>query len=168
MAACSGERSSPKGARTATSTQRRRGDVPAPAALVRTSWSTDPWTLGSYSFLGVGAEPGLRADLARPVEDVLYLAGEHVARRNPAKSVRNRSPTNDLTSRPASLVDPSSSSSRVSATPTGAYGPPSSQLSTASYRSSARSWTWIRAPELASSSMTAALTWSLSSSASMA
>lgn len=53
--------------------------------MVRTSWSTDPWTLGSYSFLGVGATPALRVALSRPVSGgVLHLAGEHAAAKNPA------------------------------------------------------------------------------------
>lgn len=50
--------------------------VPPPAAMVRTSWSTDPWTLGSYSYLPVGATPQHRADLATPIDDVLFFAGE--------------------------------------------------------------------------------------------
>ena len=40
-----------------------------------TAWGGDPWTLGSYS----GALPGKahqRRELARPVEDILYFAGE--------------------------------------------------------------------------------------------
>ena len=40
-----------------------------------TAWENDPWTLGSYS----GATPGnghQRAELARPVEDRLFFAGE--------------------------------------------------------------------------------------------
>ena len=40
-----------------------------------TAWESDPWTLGSYS----GAMPGhghARAELARPVDDILYFAGE--------------------------------------------------------------------------------------------
>jgi hypothetical protein len=55
------------------------------ATMVRTSWSTDPWTLGSYSFLGVGATPQLRATLAEPLSGgALHLAGEHVATTSPA------------------------------------------------------------------------------------
>lgn len=52
------------------------GTVPLPAGMVRTSWSTDPWTLGSYSYLPVGATPQHRADLATPIDDVLFFAGE--------------------------------------------------------------------------------------------
>jgi monoamine oxidase len=40
-----------------------------------TAWSGDPWTLGSYS----GALPGnahQRRELARPVDDILFFAGE--------------------------------------------------------------------------------------------
>lgn len=40
-----------------------------------TAWAGDPWTLGSYS----SATPGnhkARAELARPIDDILYFAGE--------------------------------------------------------------------------------------------
>lgn len=40
-----------------------------------TAWGGDPWTLGSYS----GALPGnahQRRELARPIDDILYFAGE--------------------------------------------------------------------------------------------
>jgi monoamine oxidase len=40
-----------------------------------TAWESDPWTLGSYS----GALPGhgdKRAELSRPVDDILFFAGE--------------------------------------------------------------------------------------------
>lgn len=50
--------------------------VPPPADMVRTSWSADPFTLGSYSYLPVGATPQHRADLATPIDDVLFFAGE--------------------------------------------------------------------------------------------
>jgi len=52
--------------------------------MVRTAWSSDPWTLGSYSFLGVGATPQLRRTLGAPLDGgVLHLAGEHVAVAHP-------------------------------------------------------------------------------------
>ncbi len=64
---------------------RRGGNVPTPVGVVRTSWSTDPWTLGSYSYLGVGATPDLRVTLGTAVGGgVLHLAGEHVAIDHPA------------------------------------------------------------------------------------
>jgi len=83
-AACATDRTSgrPTGP---TSRAAGGGRVPPPAGMVRTSWSADPWTLGSYSFLGVGATPELRTSLGLPVSDgVLFLAGEHVAVDNPA------------------------------------------------------------------------------------
>ena len=60
------------------------GKLPQPAGMVRTSWSTDPWTLGSYSFLPVGATPQARADLAAPVDDVLFFAGEALSADSPS------------------------------------------------------------------------------------
>jgi monoamine oxidase len=44
--------------------------------MVRTRWASDPWTLGAYSFLPVGATPEHRAALAEPVDGVLRFAGE--------------------------------------------------------------------------------------------
>jgi monoamine oxidase len=58
--------------------------VPAPAGMVRTSWSTDPFTYGSYSYLPVGATPQHRADLATPVDDRLFFAGEALDPDNPS------------------------------------------------------------------------------------
>jgi monoamine oxidase len=50
--------------------------VPAPAAMLRTRWALDPWALGAYSYLPVGADPSLRTVLQQPVDGVLHLAGE--------------------------------------------------------------------------------------------
>ena len=72
-----------------TSDGARRGEVvptaatspslPPPAAMVRTSWSRDPYALGSYSFLPVGASPEDRRALGQPVSaGRLHLAGEAV------------------------------------------------------------------------------------------
>jgi monoamine oxidase len=41
-------------------------------------WSADPFTLGAYSYGGVGAIEA-RATLSAPVEGTLFLAGEAVA-----------------------------------------------------------------------------------------
>ena len=63
---------------------RRGAAVPPPTGMVRTAWSSDPWTLGSYSYLGVGATPELRRTLGTPVDGgTLHLAGEHVAAAHP-------------------------------------------------------------------------------------
>ncbi|PPF45660.1 hypothetical protein C5C45_13020 [Rathayibacter rathayi] len=50
--------------------------VPAPAAFVRSAWGSDPYALGSVSYLPVSARPQDRSDLAGSVLDRLFLAGE--------------------------------------------------------------------------------------------
>ncbi|HZJ26479.1 MAG TPA: FAD-dependent oxidoreductase [Acidimicrobiia bacterium] len=50
--------------------------VSEPVGFVRTNWSRDPFSFGSYSYLGVGATPKDRARLARPVMGTLHFAGE--------------------------------------------------------------------------------------------
>jgi len=58
--------------------------VPEPLAMVRTSWAMDPWALGAYSFLPVGARPGMRRTLATPVGERLLFAGEATWSKNPS------------------------------------------------------------------------------------
>ncbi len=60
------------------------GGGPLPAKSFVTRWAADPWTLGSYSFLAVGASAGDRDLLATPVSDTLILAGEHTFAAAPA------------------------------------------------------------------------------------
>jgi len=48
---------------------------PAPTAMLRSSWSTDPFSLGSYSFLGVGSSLADRDALAA-AEGRRFFAGE--------------------------------------------------------------------------------------------
>lgn len=61
----------------------RAASVPEPSGFVRTRWADDPWALGSYSYLPVGATPDLRRALAAPVER-LRFAGEALSRDAPA------------------------------------------------------------------------------------
>ena len=49
--------------------------LPAPTGMLRSSWSTDPFSLGSYSFLGVGSSLADRDALATP-EGRRFFAGE--------------------------------------------------------------------------------------------
>jgi len=58
--------------------------VPEPIDMVRTSWSTDPYAVGSYSFLTVGATPQHRAALAEPIGGRLFFAGEATDLDNPS------------------------------------------------------------------------------------
>src|SRR5688500_10203005 len=59
-------------------------DVPEPAGFVRTRWADDPWALGAYSYLPVGATPSLRLALAEPIDGRLHLAGEATSPEAPA------------------------------------------------------------------------------------
>ncbi|GAA2237929.1 FAD-dependent oxidoreductase [Herbiconiux moechotypicola] len=52
------------------------GRVPAPAAFVRSAWSTDPYSLGSFSMIPAGGGPGDRATLRETVGGRVLLAGE--------------------------------------------------------------------------------------------
>lgn len=51
-------------------------DVPPPESVSRTGWSTDPYSLGSYTCIGVGSSSKDIAALAEPVGDSLFFAGE--------------------------------------------------------------------------------------------
>ena len=53
--------------------------VPAPTGLLRSTWSVDPFSLGSYSFIGVGASLADRDALAAP-EGRCFFAGEACSR----------------------------------------------------------------------------------------
>lgn len=67
---------SPTPSPTPTPTPAVPDGVPLPTAMRRSSWSTDPFARGAFSFDGVGTTPELRAWLAEPVEDRLWIAGE--------------------------------------------------------------------------------------------
>ena len=49
--------------------------LPAPTGLLRSAWSVDPFSLGSYSFIGVGSSLADRDALAAP-EGRRFFAGE--------------------------------------------------------------------------------------------
>jgi CRP-like cAMP-binding protein len=51
-------------------------DVPAPLGVSRTTWSSDPYSLGSYTCIGVGSSAKDVATLAEPVGGALFFAGE--------------------------------------------------------------------------------------------
>ncbi|HEU5152128.1 MAG TPA: FAD-dependent oxidoreductase [Iamia sp.] len=79
LASCSSS-SSPAPAGDGTTSR----PVPAPAGFVRTRWAADPWALGAYSYLPVGATPARREALGAPVDGWLHLAGEAVSTAAPA------------------------------------------------------------------------------------
>lgn len=51
-------------------------DIPEPLGHLRSNWSNDPYSHGSYSSYGVGSTPDDIEALAEPVADVLFFAGE--------------------------------------------------------------------------------------------
>lgn len=68
----------------ADAARRKAASVPQPAGFVRSAWSSDPFALGAYSFLAVGAEPRLRAELAAAIDGRIFFAGEATDPDNPA------------------------------------------------------------------------------------
>ncbi|HMV66855.1 MAG TPA: NAD(P)/FAD-dependent oxidoreductase [Myxococcota bacterium] len=52
-------------------------EAPPPSATAVTRWRSDPWTLGSYTFLPVGASRDDLTTLAGPEGERLGFAGEH-------------------------------------------------------------------------------------------
>jgi monoamine oxidase len=52
------------------------GGVPAPTAMARSQWGTDPFARGAFSYDAVGTTPELRRSLAEPVGERLWIAGE--------------------------------------------------------------------------------------------
>lgn len=59
-----------------TRTPQPEDGVPAPAASVRSAWSSDAFSRGAASFTPVGVIAGTRSALAAPVNDRLFFAGE--------------------------------------------------------------------------------------------
>ncbi len=51
-------------------------DSPAPERISRTAWSSDPFAMGAYTCIGVGASAKDIGVLAEPVGDRLFFAGE--------------------------------------------------------------------------------------------
>ncbi|GAB4340324.1 MAG: FAD-dependent oxidoreductase [Cyanophyceae cyanobacterium] len=50
--------------------------IPEPTAYQITRWAGDPFSLGSYSYNAVGSTPQMRRDLAAPLGNTLFFAGE--------------------------------------------------------------------------------------------
>jgi monoamine oxidase len=50
--------------------------IPDPEIVLRTAWSSDPFTHGSYSFIPVGGRGEDYEVLAQPVSDRVLFAGE--------------------------------------------------------------------------------------------
>jgi monoamine oxidase len=86
-AACSdnpSESETPPKSTTEPNSTTQAADKPTPAAMIRTSWSTDPLAFGSYSYMAVGADPKMRNALAAPLGNRVFFAGEATSLENPA------------------------------------------------------------------------------------
>jgi hypothetical protein len=59
-----------------TPTPSRSSLVPRPERILRSTWRSDPFSLGATSYLPVGAVPELREFGAAPVRDRVFFAGE--------------------------------------------------------------------------------------------
>lgn len=53
--------------------------VPRPKDMIVSKWGHDPYSLGAYSFMRVGATPADRKMLGKSLEGSLYFAGEAVS-----------------------------------------------------------------------------------------
>jgi monoamine oxidase len=58
--------------------------IPEPVGYQISRWASDPFALGAYSFLPVGATPRMRDILAASVNRTLFFAGEATHRKYPA------------------------------------------------------------------------------------
>lgn len=59
-------------------------DIPLPTSFMRSSWKSDPYAYGAYSYYAVGSSPADSAALAESVNDLLFFAGEATRRDHPA------------------------------------------------------------------------------------
>lgn len=57
--------------------------VPAPAASIRSTWSSDPFSLGAASYTRIGVQESTRQKLAEPIQGRVYFAGEATDVDNP-------------------------------------------------------------------------------------
>ncbi|KTD75108.1 FAD-dependent oxidoreductase [Legionella waltersii] len=59
-------------------------DIPDPIKIKKTHWASDPYTLGSYSYLPIGVDKREIANLAKPVAGRIYFAGEATSDSDPS------------------------------------------------------------------------------------
>lgn len=78
LSACVDEPPTPTRSPTPTGTT-----IPTPSGFLRSSWSTDPYALGSHSFMAVGSAPEHRDTLRQPILNRVYFAGEATSSDNP-------------------------------------------------------------------------------------
>lgn len=57
--------------------------IPAPVGQQASAWTSDPFSLGSYSYVATGASLAQCETLAKPIEDRIFFAGEHTSAKYP-------------------------------------------------------------------------------------
>lgn len=82
LAACTPQNPTPTSSPTPTGTP-TPALVPQPQKMQRTNWSTDPFASGSFSYQAIDSTPAQRGDLATPVLNRVFLAGEAVSESAP-------------------------------------------------------------------------------------
>lgn len=60
------------------------GSIPPPKDALITRWRSDPWSYGSYSYVPVGSTFEYHADLTKPIQGRVFLAGEATHAEYPA------------------------------------------------------------------------------------
>lgn len=58
-------------------------NIPDPIKIKKTHWKTDPFSLGSYSYLPIGVDKQAVRNLAKPVAGRLFFAGEATSDTDP-------------------------------------------------------------------------------------
>jgi monoamine oxidase len=59
-------------------------DIPEPSGHLVTRWNQDPYSLGSYSYVPVGSKHSKRRQIAAPVDNRVFFAGEATSEFFPA------------------------------------------------------------------------------------
>ena len=59
-------------------------DIPSPTDSIITRWASDPFSFGSYSYVPKGATASMRDDLAAPISNRIFFAGEATHNRFPS------------------------------------------------------------------------------------
>lgn len=55
--------------------------IPDPVKIIRTSWAHDPLSFGAYSFIPITGSVSDMDELAKPIDDKLFFAGEATSKR---------------------------------------------------------------------------------------
>ena len=59
-------------------------DIPEPSGRLITGWNQDPYSLGSYSYVPVGSKHSKRRQIASPIDNRIFFAGEATSESFPA------------------------------------------------------------------------------------